>query len=158
MDIKNKNMKELSVEANIENLDSVQDFISEMLEASGCSMKLQMQINLVAEEIFANIVQYAYSQEAQINSLQNDRVISNIGKAIVRVSVDNEIIIEFEDSGKPFNPLEKNDPDITLKAEERELGGLGIFMVKKLMDSIKYRYEDNKNILVIKKVFEDIIA
>lgn len=150
---KNTSTKELIVEAKIQNLSTVQSFISEELEASGCDMKLQMQIALVVEEIFVNIVRYAYSKDTQPFNSQKKQSATEAGNAAVRVMVEDEVVIEFEDNGKPFNPLEKSDPDITLDAQEREIGGLGIFMVKKMMDVVKYRYENSKNILTIKKHF-----
>ena len=130
-------MKELLIDANTENLDAVLDFIGGELEAADCPMKLQTQIAIAAEEIFVNIAHYAYNPE--------------MGCAIIRVWVDDEICIEFEDKGKPYNPLEKVDPDVTLGADEREVGGLGVFIVKKIMDKVEYRHEDGKNVLVISK-------
>lgn len=130
-------MKELTVEARIENLETVLNFVADELEAADCGMKLQTQITVSAEEIFVNIANYAYSPKT--------------GSATVRVTVGDEAAIEFEDRGKPYNPLEKGDPDITSNAEERDIGGLGIFIVKQMMDAVEYRNEDGKNILVIKK-------
>ena len=131
-------MKELIIEAKIENLDTVLDFISAELENTDCPMKLRRQIAVAVEEVFVNIAHYAYNPE--------------IGGAVIRVAVGKEIIIEFEDRGKPYNPLEKPDPDITLSADEREIGGLGIFMVKNIADTVEYRHEDGKNILVLRVV------
>ncbi|MFP3040558.1 ATP-binding protein [Treponema primitia] len=130
-------MKELKIEAKTENLDAVLDFINAELDRKNCSMKVQHQIDIAVEEIFVNIAHYAYNPI--------------IGDAIIRIAVSGEISIEFEDAGKPYNPLEKDDPDITASAEEREVGGLGIFIAKKIMDTLEYRHEDNKNIFVIKK-------
>jgi anti-sigma regulatory factor (Ser/Thr protein kinase) len=130
-------MKELKIEAKIENFDAVSDFLNAELEAADCSMKLAMQITMAAEEIFVNIAHYAYAPET--------------GEAVIRVRVSDEAVIEFEDCGKAYNPLEKDDPDITLGADERQIGGLGIFMVKKSMDSVNYRYENGKNILTLTK-------
>ena len=129
-------MKELSIEAKTENLDAVLEFIMGELEA--VPIKLQTQIAIAVEEIFVNIANYAYRPE--------------IGGATIRISAGNEITIEFEDKGKPYNPLKNIDPNITLNAEEREIGGLGIFMVKKIMDTIEYRHEENKNLLIIRKL------
>ena len=133
-------MKELFIGAKTENLDAVLDFIGGELEAADCSMKMQSQIAIAAEEIFVNIAHYAYKPE--------------VGGALIRVNVGDEVMIEFEDKGKPFNPLDKDDPDVTIGAEEREVGGLGIFMVKNMMDAVEYRHEDGKNILLIKKAFK----
>jgi len=131
-------MKEIHVEAVTENLDTILEFMNGELEASGCPMKLQMQMNIAAEEIFVNIASYAYKPET--------------GVAVVRVSARDMVVIEFEDSGKPYNPLENEDPDISLSADERQVGGLGVFMVKQFMDEVDYRYEGGKNILTLKKL------
>ena len=130
-------MKELAIEAKTENLDAVLQFVSEQLESADCPVKAQTQIAIAVEEVFVNIAHYAYSPE--------------IGDAAIHVTVGDEVVIEFEDSGKPYNPLENDAPDITSSAEEREVGGLGIFMVKNIMDAVEYRYDDGKNILLIKK-------
>ena len=134
-------MKDITVNATLDNLEVVQNFVNEELEAQGCSMKVMMQIEIAVEEIYVNIVHYAYNPE--------------IGKATVRCEVtDNpmQVIIQFLDSGVPFDPLAKEDADITLSAEEREIGGLGIFMVKQSMDEVSYEYTEGKNVLTIRKV------
>ncbi|MCL2100747.1 MAG: ATP-binding protein [Fibromonadales bacterium] len=130
-------MEELIIEAQLENLNAVQDFVAEKLESASCPAKLQTQIAIAVEEIFVNIARYAYCPET--------------GGATIRVSADDDVVIEFEDKGKPYNPIKKKDPDTTASAEEREIGGLGIFMVKKIMDAIEYKRIGNKNILTIKK-------
>lgn len=130
-------MNELIIDANIDNLDYVLSFVNEALEASNCNMKVINQINIVVEEIFVNIAYYAYNPE--------------VGDVTIRIFVNDEVIIEFEDYGKPYNPLLKTDPDITKDMEERDIGGLGIYMVKKIMDSVEYYNKDNKNIVIIKK-------
>jgi len=143
-------MKEFVTEARIENLSAVQGFIAREMETRHCPAKLQTQIFLAAEEVFVNIAHYAYNRPAAPGGPRASRPPES-GNVVIRVAVCDEVIIEFEDSGKPYNPLAKDDPDITLDAEKREVGGLGIYMVKKIMDAVKYRYEDNKNILMIKK-------
>ena len=133
-------MKELTVAATVENIETVTDFVNEQLEALDCPMKAQMQIDIAIDELFGNIAHYAYNPE--------------IGKATVRVEVIEEplsVVITFIDNGVPYDPLAKADPDTTLSAEEREIGGLGIYMVKKSMDDITYEYKDGQNILTIKK-------
>ena len=130
-------MKELTIEAKIENLTTVLDFVSAELSKTGCAKKLQIQIAIAVEEIFVNIAHYAYSPDT--------------GYAVLRIAVGEDLVIEFEDGGKPYNPLGRDDPDITLSSEEREIGGLGVFMVKKIMDAVEYRYEYGKNVLVIRK-------
>ncbi len=133
-------MKELTIDATTDNIPVVTDFVNEQLEEHGCSLKSQMQIDIAIDELFGNIAQYAYEQ--------------NVGSATVRVELSEEplsVIITFIDNGVPYDPLRKNDPDTTLSAEEREIGGLGIYMVKKSMDGIEYEYKDGQNILKITK-------
>ena len=133
-------MKELTITATVENIGIVTDFVNEQLEALDCPMKAQMQIDIAIDELFGNIAHYAYHPE--------------VGNATVRVEVTEEplaVIVTFIDKGMPYDPLRAAEPDITLSAEERNLGGLGIYMVKKSMDEITYEYKDGKNILSIKK-------
>ena len=133
-------MKELTIAAKIENIEAVTDFVNEQLEALDCPMKAQMQIDIAIDELFSNIAHYAYNPE--------------IGQATVRVEVIEDplaVTITFIDNGVPYDPLAKADPDTTLSAEEREIGGLGIYMVKKSMDDITYEYKAGQNILTIKK-------
>ncbi|MCR5388168.1 MAG: ATP-binding protein [Lachnospiraceae bacterium] len=136
-------MAELVIDAVVENIDKVFDFIHEQLEETDCPMKAQMQIDLAVDEIFANISNYAYNPETGYA-----KIICTVCKDPLRVE------ISFEDGGKPYNPLEKEDPDVTLPVEDRPIGGLGIFLVKKNMDSVDYEYKDGKNILTIKKEIE----
>ena len=133
-------MKELTIEAKTSNIEAVTDFVNEQLEALDCPMKAQMQIDIAIDELFSNIAHYAYNPE--------------IGQATVRVEVIEDplaVTITFIDNGVPYDPLAKADPDTTLSAEERDIGGLGIYMVKKSMDNITYEYKDGQNILKIKK-------
>ena len=133
-------MKELTITATVENIETVTDFVTEQLEALDCPMKAQMQIAIAIDELFGNIAHYAYNPD--------------VGEATVRVEVVEEplaVVITFIDQGVPYDPLAKADPNIKLSAEEREIGGLGIFMVKKTMDDITYEYKDGQNILKIKK-------
>ena len=133
-------MKELTIAATVENIETVTDFVNEQLETLDCPMKAQIQIDIAIDELFGNIAHYAYNPE--------------IGQATVRVEVIEDplsVIITFIDNGVPYDPLAKTDPDTTLSAEERDIGGLGIYMVKKSMDEIAYEYKDGQNILKIKK-------
>ncbi|SDB05426.1 ATP-binding protein [Eubacterium oxidoreducens] len=133
-------MKEITVDANIETVAVVTEFVNQELEEVDCPPKLRMQIDVVIDEIFSNIAQYAYDGKT--------------GKASVCVEFEdgNEVmVLTFKDSGKPYNPLENKEPDVTLSAEERPIGGLGIFMVKKMMDAVQYEYKECKNILQVKK-------
>ncbi len=131
---------ELEVKAVDENLHEVLDFIEENLEEAGCQMKELMQIRLAAEEIFINIAHYAYAPDT--------------GRVNVTVEVEDEPRIArliFKDSGVPYDPLAKEDPDVSLPAGERKIGGLGIFLVKKTMDEMRYVYRDGCNILILEK-------
>ena len=135
-------MENITVDAVLENLQEVIDFAEEKLEARDCPMKTSMQLELVIEEIFVNIASYAYHPE--------------IGAATFCMEFEENpaaVLMTFIDGGKPYNPLEKSDPDTTLDLAEREVGGLGIFLVKKNVDEISYEYTDGKNILRMKKFF-----
>lgn len=133
-------MKELTIDATVENITQVTAFVDEQLEELNCPMKTQMQIDVAIDELFGNIAHYAYHPD--------------VGAATVRVEVTHDplaVIITFIDNGVQYDPLAKEDPDIMLSAEEREIGGLGIYMVKKSMDEIAYEYKGGQNILTIKK-------
>jgi len=133
-------MTEISVPVTIENVPVVTDSVDEELEKIDCPMKAEMQINIAIDELFGNIANYAYNPE--------------VGPATVRVEVMDDpmsVVLTFIDHGMPFDPTAKADPDTTLSAEERGVGGLGIFLVKKSMDEISYEYKDGQNILKIKK-------
>ena len=133
-------MKEITIDAAVENIEVVTDFISYELEQMNCPAKASTQIMIAIDEIFGNIARYAYTPD--------------IGKATVRLSVEKDplsVIIVFIDHGKPFNPLEHADPNVHATVQERKVGGLGIFLVKKTMNMVEYDYKDGKNILTIKK-------
>ena len=135
-------MTEMTVEATPENIQVITAFVDEQLEQYDCPMKAQAQIDIAIDELFGNIVRYAYHPE--------------IGSATVQVEVTKEplaVVITFIDQGKPYDPLAKEDPNVTLSAEEREIGGLGIYIVKKSMTDIAYEYKDGRNILKIRKDF-----
>ena len=131
---------ELEIEAVDENLARVQEFVDVRLEAVGCPMKAQMQIGVAVEEIFVNIAHYAYAPDK--------------GCATVRVEVSEDpvtVTITFIDHGVPYDPLARTDPDVNLPVDQRDVGGLGVFMTKKLMDDVIYEYRDGQNILTLKK-------
>ena len=137
-------MKEMTLEATVGNIPIVTDFINTELEALECPMRAQMQIDIAVDELFGNIAQYAYDPLT--------------GPATVRVEVDDDpmaVIITFIDHGKPYDPLAGKEPDITLNAEDREVGGLGVFLVKKTMDEITYEYKNGQNILKIRKNMQE---
>ena len=133
-------MKKLVLTAEVSRMDDVLDFINAELEDCGVPMKTIMQIDIAVEELFVNIAHYAYDPE--------------VGEATVTVEVEEEprcAVIRFIDRGRPYDPLSREDPDVTLGVEEREIGGLGIYMVKKSMDEDTYAWEDGQNILTIRK-------
>ena len=133
-------MAEITVAADLDSLNDVLAFVDGEMERAGCSMKLMTQVDMAVEEIFVNIARYAYHPEA--------------GEASVRCEAGGDpfqIVVGFADRGRPFNPPDREDPDVTLDAEARQLGGLGILMAKKLMDEIQYEYRDGKNILTLRK-------
>ncbi len=140
----------LSIEASIDNLDEVNGFVESHLEEAGCSMKKIMQMSLAVEEVFVNIAHYAYSKKDADGKAIPD---TGTGPAeIILNADDSKILLTFIDEGMEYDPLKKEDPDTTLGAEDREIGGLGIFMVKKTMDDVTYRYEGGKNILTLTKM------
>jgi len=128
---------EISVDAKKEYLDEVINFISSELIKTNYPPIVQNEIEIAVEEVFTNIANYAYGQEG--------------GRVKISISTENEVKIRFEDNGKPFNPQEQADPDLNKPINEREIGGLGLFMVKKIMDRVEYTRENGKNILVIAK-------
>ena len=133
-------MKKLTVDATVENIEKVTAFVNEQLEQLNCPLKAQMQIDIAIDELFSNIARYAYNPKT--------------GSATVHVDVLQDplsVVVTFIDNGKAYDPLAREDPDVALTAQEREIGGLGIFMVKKCMDEISYEYKDGRNILRIKK-------
>jgi len=130
-------IKEITVDANTDNLSKVICFINNELAQYDCPPDTLKDIDAAVEEIFVNIAKYAYKQAE--------------GKAVVGIIPGAETVIHFEDSGKPFNPLEKSVPDFDKPPIDREIGGLGVYLVRKLMDEVDYSRINNKNILVMKK-------
>lgn len=128
--------KEITLEANVESIASVTAFVEEYLEPYGGSIKAVTQISVALDELVSNIVNYSGSKDYTVR---------------IEVSDSKVTTLTFIDSGVPYNPLEKDDPDVTLSAEERKIGGLGIFLVKKTMDNVRYSREDGKNVLTIEK-------
>jgi len=124
--------------AKIEMYDEFRDYVDAYLEANDCNMATMMKIDVCLEEIFANIAHYAYDGKEGDMTFQIDHI-------------DDYFKFVFIDAGMYFDPLKKDDPNIDASAEERDIGGLGIFMVKKMMDSVEYEYKDNKNILTLTK-------
>ena len=128
----------LRIPAKLEGMDVILAFVSYLLDINGCSTKTRTQLRIAVEELYVNVTLYAYPEKD--------------GWAEIRGSVeDGMVTFKLIDSGRPFDPLVKEDPDIMLSGEEREIGGLGIFMVKSTMDEMKYEYRDGCNHLTMRK-------
>ena len=133
-------MPKITLPAVIENIEKATDFINGILENAGCSMRAQIQMAVALDELMSNVARYAYKS----------------GNGDVSVSLEiledpRRAVLTITDEGVPYNPLEKEDPDVSLSAEERSIGGLGIFIVKRSMDEMTYDYKDGKNIVTIVK-------
>ena len=133
-------MKELTVDAVPESLRQIKAFVDAELAALDCPMDMRRQMDIAVDEVFGNIAHYAYEGAA--------------GSVMLRFEAEQTpraVTLTFSDGGVPFDPLQTVAPDTTLAARERAIGGLGIFVVKKLMDEVRYEYADGKNILQLKK-------
>lgn len=134
-------MDQITVNASVDQVKAVTRFVNDHLDAPGCSVRARVQVNVAIDEIFSNIARYAYT--------------SGTGPVTVGIEVKGDpqcAIIQFIDRGRPYDPLAAEIPDITrLPKEERPVGGLGLFMVKKITDDISYEYKDGQNILTIRK-------
>lgn len=137
------NRQELVLEADTRELDKLNDFLEAQAEKVDCPMGTLMKIQISAEEIFTNIATYAYPDGAGTAGITSEIGTDEDG--------DTVMTITFSDSGIPFDPLAMPDPDITASAEERDIGGLGIYMVKETMDKVEYNYENGRNVLTISK-------
>lgn len=136
-------MTKIVLPARLDLWERVHGFLEENLNRLNCSEKASVQVLIAAEEIYANIARYAYQKEE-----------GTVCVEVEKLKDTGQMKITFTDSGIPYNPLKQEKPDITLSAEERQIGGLGIYIVKKMMDDVSYRYEDGKNILTISKYEE----
>ena len=135
-------MQEMTVPATVDNIEVVTDFVNAELESMRCPGKTICQIDIAVDELFGNIARYGYSHDVGPVTVQ-----------IEQADVPPGVIITFIDRGIPYNPMNARMPDITLKPSQRPVGGLGIYMVKKSMDGVDYRYEDRRNRLSIRKNF-----
>ncbi len=133
-------MAKQSFIASLDEFPNVLSFNEETLESFGVEMKVLMSMNIVVEELFTNVAKFAYPNKE--------------GKCDISIElVDNSLTYQIIDSGFAFDPLAKEDPDITLHAEDRDIGGLGILMCKKLTDEIKYERINNQNVVTfVKKI------
>lgn len=137
--------KELELPAKIEKLSELTDWIMSELQKINCPLAIQNKLSISLDEIFTNITSYAYSDREEPGTVKVEFELDKQESYLLKVVI--------KDKGIKFNPLEKKDPDVTLSAEERKIGGLGIFLVKKLMDEVYYSYENNENVLtIIKKI------
>ena len=136
-------MKEITIPAEKNNIDTINKFIDSEFKNYNYSEEFIRQIKIIVDEIFTNISSYAYTSD--YSNSKN-----------MKLTIDqnpDEILLRFEDSGVPYNPLLSKTPNITLSVEERNIGGLGLFLAKNMSDNIDYKYEHGKNILtIIKKV------
>jgi anti-sigma regulatory factor (Ser/Thr protein kinase) len=138
-------MERMTVPARVEKLEEVFAFVDRVMDGAEINAKTQNNIKVAVEEIFVNIASYSYpAGEGDVS----------VYAAVTRglPSVPGIFSVTFTDSGTPYNPLDKADPDTSLPLMERPIGGLGILMVKKLMDTVRYRYENGKNILMLEKI------
>ncbi len=129
-------------------LYNVLTFIEEQASSS-VDERLLSKLNLVVEELFVNVANYAYKKEG-LNVPKDEQIV------VIDIYNDTDnknLIISFEDNGVPFDPLQKKDPNMDEYIKERRIGGLGIPLVKRMMDKVYYSYEDNKNILVVEKTY-----
>lgn len=138
-------MKEIHVEAKLENLDEIIETVDESVSRYACSPTTAALIKVAVDEIFTNIASYAYKGKTDTDAA---------GMVDISVACEPDpprIEMRFSDSGIPFDPLKVPEPDISLAADERKIGGLGIFMTKQIMDEVSYSYENGKNVLVVRK-------
>lgn len=136
---KEDNIKSLRLQNKLEELETISVFLEELAEIWDIPLALTMSLNLVLEEAFTNVVNYAYEDNEahliQIDFEMKERILT----------------IKIIDDGKAYDPTQNADPDVTLSAEERSIGGLGIFLIRKMMDLVAYERSGNKNILMMKK-------
>lgn len=126
-------MEELTLPAIRTNIPAITEFVNRELERMDCDLKTMAQIDIAIDELYSNIAKYGFDDDG--------------GEVTVTLEIESEprvVSISFMDEGRPFNPLRKDDPDITLPARERKIGGLGIYMVKKSMDDVRYEYREGK--------------
>ena len=127
--------------ATVSNIPVLVDSINGLLEQADCPMKAQMQIDVALDEILANIANYAYGSES-----------GNMTVAYEYDETSRTVVLRFTDAGVPYDPLTAKEPDTTLSADDRPIGGLGIFLVRKTMDGMSYERKDGMNVLTIRKI------
>lgn len=133
-------MAQIELESKLESLDTLNDFVHQIIQNSPCTEQQQIQIDLVVEELFVNIVNYAYPDSMGMVQVE------------CKLSGDaGQVIIQFKDQGIEFNPLAKKEIDVHDRFERRPVGGLGIYLAKKYTNSIEYERADGSNVLTIMK-------
>ena len=138
-DDNNNGHKTLTLPNDVQEVPQLAAFIEEVCESNGVDMMTTMQMNLALEEAVVNVMNYAYPEGTK-------------GYVDISVQTDSSgLTFVISDSGKPFDPTTREEVDTSLPAEQREIGGLGIFLVRKMMDDIKYEYKDGHNILTLRK-------
>lgn len=143
-DENNNGLKTLTLPNDVQEVPQLATFVEEVCESHGVDMMTTMQLNLALEEAVVNVMTYGYPEGT---------------KGYVDISVQSEsdsLTFVISDSGQPFDPTTKGDVDTTLPAEQRSIGGLGIHLVKQLMDSIQYEYKDGHNTLTLKKIIKKL--
>ena len=140
-------MKELKIEATIDNLAQVFRFLADSMESCNIEPKVKRQIKLCVEELFVNIAHYAYNPDVGMAEISIDTVTDNNGKP--------RMVISFSDRGRPYDPLSAPEPDLEAELDERQIGGLGVFLVKTAMDSVEYEHKDGQNITTIEKTLSE---
>lgn len=134
-------MAEKTFVASDASFEDAMAFLEEQMDLAELPMKVSMQVSVAFEEMYVNVCHYAYPDKD--------------GTVLVQIVAEDGVLkITLDDTGLPYDPLKKEDPDITLSAEERNIGGLGIFIVRKTMDDMQYEYKDGHNILTILKKYE----
>ncbi len=136
-------MKELKIEATIDNLAQVFRFLADSMENCNVDPKVKRQIKLCVEELFVNIAHYAYDPDVGMAKISIDTVTDGNGKP--------RMVISFADKGRPYDPLSAPEPDLEAELDDRRIGGLGVFLVRTAMDSVEYEHKDGQNITTIEK-------
>ena len=127
----------------LKEVEKLPQFLDTLCKETGCDQSLSFNMNLALEEALVNVINYAYPHDGTMHHFTLD--VEEITKP------QHSLLFTLTDSGKPFDPTAAGETDITLSAEERQIGGLGIFLVRQLMDNVSYKYKDKKNVLLMQK-------
>lgn len=127
--------KTIEIDISFENTKKAAEFVEKILEQEKCPVKIINQMLIAFDEIYSNIVKYSQAEKLELSC----------------AVMEEWVYLSFKDDGLPYNPLEEKDPDINVSMKQRQIGGLGIFMVKQMMDDTTYQYKENHNIFTIGK-------